>query len=386
MYTTKVNVNDLVIDMPLDEANVARMAKIMDSDGQTIPIIIWLNDFRIIDGFHRVAAAKRLGWDEIFCNVEDCTEEDFWDRRVVFSRPHHTLTDERLSIWISECWNATDWCQEGILTEVKEAVWDIHKRIIHPAIDGHSLPLISKLPPLQAEIYAWLRAKVERWNVSVYKLYEVLFREDSIKQTSIELDLIAAKNDLNANKRVFLGQQMQGKKIVDERGSGRILVNKNDVEQYASFLSGTQDMPPFGEYKQLAKGDDKDVALPLNSDSKRIVEAEKRFELAAKENARRGFNIKVSALRAHVADSRADFALLDDGYEMLMSLSAWAANKAAELFPGREQPTEVQLRRELADAYRQIQSLQKALDSRKDYRPRLPEVLAYSSTEIAKAG
>ena len=41
--------------------------------------------------------------------------------------------------------------------------------------------------------------------------------------------------------------------------------------------------------------------------------------------------------------------------------------------------------RELADAYRQIESLQNALDSRKEYRQRLPEVLAYSSTEISKA-
>ena len=91
-------------------------------------------------------------------------------------------------------------------------------------------------------------------------------------------------------------------------------------------------------------------------------------------------------MRAYVADNRADFAQLDDGYEMLMSLSAWAANKADELFPEHEQPTEIQLRRELADAYKQIQSLQKALDSRKSYRPNLPEVMAYSSTEIAKAG
>ena len=97
------------------------------------------------------------------------------------------------------------------------------------------------------------------------------------------------------------------------------------------------------------------------------------------------FGYKVSALRAYVADNRADFAQLSDGYEMLMSLSAWAATKAAELFPDREQPTELQLRRELADAYKQIESLQKALDSRKGYAPKLPQVMAYSSTQISKS-
>lgn len=385
MYTTKVNVNDLVIDMPLDEANVARMAKIMDADGQTIPIIIWLKDFRVIDGFHRVAAAKRLGWQEIFCNVEDCSEEDFWDRRVVFSRPHHTLTDERLAIWISECWNATDWCQEGIIPEVKEAVWDIHKRIIHPAIDGHSLPLIGSLPPLQAEIYEWMRSKVERWNVSVYKLYEVLFQEDSPKQTSVELDFIAAKNGLTAKGRLFLGEQMQGKKLIDDRGSGRVLVNKKDVDKYATHLASMDEMSPFSEYKQLSK-EDEVVNLPMLNDQYRIAEAAKRFEESMRKRAKDDFNVKVSALRAHIAEHRTDFTQLDDGYEMLMSLSAWAATKAAELFPDREQPTEIQLRRELEDAYKKIQSLQKALDSRKSYRPNLPEVMAYSSTEIAKAG
>src|SRR5229473_5788131 len=42
----------------LDEAHVALL---MEADGQWPPIVIWGDDCRVLDGAHRVEAARRLG-------------------------------------------------------------------------------------------------------------------------------------------------------------------------------------------------------------------------------------------------------------------------------------------------------------------------------------
>jgi len=101
--------NELVIDLPVDEANVKVKMESLQTNGIIQPVTVWFQDMRIIDGFHRTVAAQRLGWAEIPCYVIDCSESAFWDARIQSARQHHKIEGERLQVWIRECWRASDW-------------------------------------------------------------------------------------------------------------------------------------------------------------------------------------------------------------------------------------------------------------------------------------
>lgn len=107
--TMMVDPNELVIDMPLDEANVNTKVESMRNNGMIQDVTVWLQDMRIIDGFHRTEAARRLGLPAIRCKVVDCSEAAFWDARIQSARQHHTIEGERLQVWIRECWRNSDW-------------------------------------------------------------------------------------------------------------------------------------------------------------------------------------------------------------------------------------------------------------------------------------
>ena len=394
MYTTKVNVNDLVIDMPLDEANVAQKMESLKAGGLVQPVTVWLQDFRIIDGFHRTEAAKRLGWTEIDCVVKDCDEETFWDARIQSARQHHSVEEKRLLAWVFECWKQTEWYieadgNENLIRQIAQVLWNVAKE------EGKWDEFY--LSGIKHPVIEWVVSKSKAWKYPEWELCKTLLNGTN-RGERWTLDLanrIAADLKMDGETRLDFIGKVQFQKLHDTRWRGGI--TDEDLEEYAQHFIGVPETQrkSISEFvnERIKHEEDERLNQLIEVQRQNVDETRRYLQWGKSEEGKRAkrqqvksdFSVKVSALRAHVADSRADFAQLDDGYEMLISLSAWAATKAAELFPEREQPTEVQLRRELADAYRQIQSLQKALDSRKDYRPRLPEVLAYSSTEISKA-
>lgn len=129
--TMMVDPNELVIDMPLDEANVNTKVESMRNNGMIQDVTVWLQDMRIIDGFHRTEAARRLGLKAIRCKVVDCSEAAFWDARIQSARQHHTIEGERLQVWIRECWRNSDWpdviavMKDGQIRASNPAVIDI---------------------------------------------------------------------------------------------------------------------------------------------------------------------------------------------------------------------------------------------------------------------
>lgn len=104
-----IDPNELVIDLPVDEANVRVKMESLQTSGLIQPVAVWLQDRRIIDGFHRTVAAQRLGWKGIPCYVVDCDEGAFWDARIQSARQHHSIEEDRLQTWIRECWSNSDW-------------------------------------------------------------------------------------------------------------------------------------------------------------------------------------------------------------------------------------------------------------------------------------
>lgn len=368
MYTTKVNVNDLVIDMPLDEANVTQKMESLKAGGLVQPVTVWLQDFRIIDGFHRTEAAKRLGWTEIDCVVKDCDEGTFWDARIQSARQHHRITNDRFLAWMLEAWQTTEWKEFGFDETIKTELWNVQKE--------------EKLRNPQSALHEWLILKSKMWDIDIFKLYDMLMWKNKPNLSGLhkaELESAAAKANLNHLQRdVFVNNTPAA-----GTGYSRPKATPEEVQDYAFHVASASKPQKFSVFRESR--DEKIRQRVLDDLLSRPKKSKSEIEREMRDGLRRDLISAMNTLKANIKQNPDVFTQLNDGYEMLMSLSAWAATKAAELFPEREQPTEVQLRRELADAYRQIESLQKALDSRKEYRQRLPEVLAYSSTEISKA-
>lgn len=85
-----------------------------------------------------------------------------------------------------------------------------------------------------------------------------------------------------------------------------------------------------------------------------------------------------SSVRIHIDILRR----LPDGPELLLSFAQWIAQTAKGLWPMADGSTDDALQAELARAYRHIESLERALDAKERFRPALPGVIAYSSTDI----
>jgi hypothetical protein len=417
MYTTKVNVNDLVIDMPLDEANVQQKMESLKNGGLVQPVTVWLNDFRIIDGFHRTEAAKRLGWTDVDCVVKDCDDETFWDARIQSARQHHTITGQRLISWISEVWEKTEWAIEGdssksALKSIAEAIWNIKKQ----CAGGYENPdQIAKLPPLEQSIFQWMASKAQLWNMKFIDLQVIIFDsyETKIERKAVpflegaarKFDEIAGQADLSLEQRLSVAQ------ILPEGGW------RNEVDYFTEFARAY----PIPDFSNATDGDiqsarnalfdfakqrkDEERKKQSEIDIRKYQEERRRKQQEQEQQSRQREEWLNSAqgqkhlqdeLRQAIADAtrqlkvniklhRDTFIKLDDGYEILIGLSAYSANKAAELWPDRKQPTEVELKQELASAYRRIESLERALDSKGRHVPRFPDVYAWSSTDVAKA-
>lgn len=103
--TMTINPNELVIDLPVDDAHVQELMNSLQKNGRMVePVTVWLQGMRIINGFHRTEAAKRLGWESMPCLIQDLTEDEFWDARIIAAKPHKAVEPARMAAWMLESW------------------------------------------------------------------------------------------------------------------------------------------------------------------------------------------------------------------------------------------------------------------------------------------
>lgn len=183
-----IDPNELVIDMPVDEGNVKLKMESLQSSGMVQPVTVWLQDLRIIDGFHRTEAAKRLGWSAIPCNVIDCTEEAFWDARIQSAKQHHAVEEARLSAWIAEAWKTTEWAQSPVDRTIWEQLYLTADYSFDAEVEHAKALFIFKTAPslitpslkwqemneAQQALWNWLSNKSSAWGINTFRLIEIL--------------------------------------------------------------------------------------------------------------------------------------------------------------------------------------------------------------------
>ena len=84
METKNISLSSLIPHEDIVEDRVCEIMRLFGS-GWFEPIIVESSHNIVLDGHHRIEAARRLGWDAILCNVVDYDSEvnlKFWNDNI----------------------------------------------------------------------------------------------------------------------------------------------------------------------------------------------------------------------------------------------------------------------------------------------------------------
>jgi len=233
MNVTMFPVGDLEIDLPISELNAQQKVTSIKANGLIQPITVWLGGDkpRIIDGFHRLEAYRRIGRTEIPAITQDCTEEAFWDARIQSAKQHHEIERDRLLSWIAECWAASRLCAKmgeewgGILGSLATELWE--------KTQGHNSGW-----ELPKELDGWIITHAKKWGCSPNELLEGIlgvFRRTNM--FAHNLDVIAKKHGLSLPDRIALDEISLDGRAFGCNHVDAFLQTKPDVISADAFLA-----------------------------------------------------------------------------------------------------------------------------------------------------
>ena len=147
---------ELVSDVPIDPLHTRELADSIMSKGQLAPAIIREETREVIDGFHRIAAMKELGFNEVECVLTPCDDEGFWDFRIVQASLHKNVTFARAIDWIENVFQLTPF-------------WELHKTSTGPNRYKNAHILFKQAADKVApkEVIEWAELKAKVWGLSV---------------------------------------------------------------------------------------------------------------------------------------------------------------------------------------------------------------------------
>lgn len=395
----KVNPNELVIDLPVDEAKVTELMESIKVYGLLQPIVIWLMGMRIIDGFHRAVACQRLGLTEVDCIVVDCDEEAFWDARIIAAKPHAKVSNDRLAAWIFESWKQSEFYEaidaksiqdeyarfgvkfidnmstdDLVKFDVSRKLWDQN----YTVFDSFDHIFHSGSP---ADVREWFLDKASKWGINHFELKEILLtvwgHKDAVKTWT-------------------------GKQLLDR---GFSLAETEAVIKFenVSNLKGglRENLPDWAEYVKLSGDKSKSIeAFTYESNSKENERRKQKEEQerqyyqtpAGQEELRKRRYAYIEQTLDSIFNSLSvlNIGEFPESLRRLTSLISAIENKMEEAFPEHVKPTKVnpiiveniELRRQLQEQQRKIESLERALNSKQSVTKGLSQAAALSSAEI----
>lgn len=220
-----VPIQEIVVDMPVFEPLVRSKMYMLRKDGLIQPLAIWQHGMLVIDGFHRLEAAKRLGWKTVRCSIIDVSEEQFWASRIDSAKQHHEVEKPRLLTWIRQCWNASEY---GKTENIAETLWRLRKKI------GSDWQFAEKtrgklhLSASDGEVLTWFDDHAMRWSMSTLDIFDAIIAEmadrKTLNWTSGEINDAAAKLDLPVAQLAVLHR---------EAGSRSVGEGKRDIPPVA---------------------------------------------------------------------------------------------------------------------------------------------------------
>lgn len=160
-YTT-LPIDRLVSDVPVDPVHARELADSIKATGQLAPIIVRDETMEVIDGFHRIAAMKELGFNRVECVVTLCDADSFWDFRIMSASLHKAVTFARAVDWIEEIFKISPWN-----TRYKSAYSLFHQVSVGEA---------------PQEVRQWATNKSQRWGLATATIENWLYTKESLAE------------------------------------------------------------------------------------------------------------------------------------------------------------------------------------------------------------
>lgn len=251
-------------ELPIDPANakeIERQAKAWG--GIHTPIEVWIADreklelvfsdpqryandpsleFLIMDGFHRTNVAVDMGMQLIGALLYDCTESEFWDKRIAQAKKHHVVEDDRLHIWMQQSWERE--FAQARTDDFSEAVFAIHQ-----ALAGSKK---IRSPEGQVKrIQSWFQTKANMWGRKPLDVARVVLEKERIISPKFpEAAAIAEDAGLTAEQTAKLTEQFpQGSKPF---GRG---LNQAEMKQYAADVVAKNENLSPDEWRERRRQD-----------------------------------------------------------------------------------------------------------------------------------
>ena len=165
-------------DVAVDQPHVKELAESMREKakegiptGQLSPVLLGqvpdLDQFPIIDGFHRVAALDETGEKEVFSTIKLNTDwDDILDLRILAAASHRSTRFARLIEWIENSWKRTSWSK-------KVNVSQAFVLRVSPKSTGSRMDLT---PEEFEDIKSWVDKKCDQWHLSAWHIYANILR------------------------------------------------------------------------------------------------------------------------------------------------------------------------------------------------------------------
>jgi len=159
-------VDELVSDVPVDPLHTRELADSIMSKGQLAPVIIREETKEVIDGFHRIAAMKELGFNQVECVLTPCDDEGFWDFRIIQASLHKNVTFARAIDWMDKVFKLSPW---------KERYKNAH--ILFERVEAKSAP---------QEVQEWAGRKAKVWGLAVGTISQWLETKEKLRPELLE--------------------------------------------------------------------------------------------------------------------------------------------------------------------------------------------------------
>lgn len=104
-----IPVKNLTHNIPVDPTHVQTLVRSIEQSGQLSPLLVWDQNNQVIDGFHRLEALRTLRVSEAWCNLVECSEEEFRDARITSAVIHKGVVFPRVVKWATEAFAQTKW-------------------------------------------------------------------------------------------------------------------------------------------------------------------------------------------------------------------------------------------------------------------------------------
>lgn len=408
-----VPVAELVIDLPISEKNVEQKIASLEANGLVQPITVWLQDMRIIDGFHRVEAAKRLDWRTITCNVIDCDEEAFWDARIMSAKQHQDIDQERLFTWISNCWQATPWAKTfahskstgntttDALIGLAKAIWDLELRFPqsyrHTFLSNWKRKRLGRelqLSDEQWHILQWIGEKIVKWGISYWDFEIVIFEhfgDTPDGKKAIMLDEIAKKRQMPLADRLILSKELAGSRLGPIGNPARATQEKLIEDWLNEIPEGEMPQESLASYVAQIYEENAERAKRERIKREEEAEAERKSPFVI----RRILLSYADRLSSYTNNHKTALGTVPEGYEILMGIAEWCIQTCTEIWPdlnhieAEANPLAVEnlrLRKQLAEEHdariRAEADLLEKKERAAKLAERLPEVMAWSEVDI----